>query len=111
MYHDEFEPFVRVFRIPPTATEEDMRKVMDAKWTDKNDDSVLMRTASFGHGRQRLDMCLREGILGVGPFGADLIEETISANLLVPLAIMSSFRKRAYETRLKATWRNHLGST
>jgi len=83
-FRKEFEPFVRVFR-GAGREEEEMRRVLDSKWTDKNSKGLAIRTASFGHGQQRLDLCMREsdGKPGVAGVGQDL---------LVALAILQSYK-------------------
>src|SRR4051794_35030327 len=53
------EPFLRVFHTHGKPDQE-AQSSLD-KWWSQKDDSVVMRTASFGHGRQRLTMCIKEG--------------------------------------------------
>ncbi|RDL32034.1 uncharacterized protein BP5553_09436 [Venustampulla echinocandica] len=56
------EPFMRVIDTSNLEQDEnEMKHVLESKWDSRSDDRVLMRTASFGHGRQDLSACAREG--------------------------------------------------
>ena len=85
------EPFLRVF----DTTYDNPEDLMQKKWDNKKDSKVLMRTASFGHGRQRLDMCMMERSF------TDNIDSTVEEGLFVPFAIISAMRLRAWEKDLR----------
>ena len=58
------------------------------------DHEIVMRTASFGHGRQRLDMCIKEDT----DFKKDIeVSKGVSEEFWVPFAIMVAYRERMYE--------------
>lgn len=58
------EPFVRVFDLSSLPSREiilhsDAEKLVDTEWTRKPHEREVMPTTSFGAGRQRLDVCVR----------------------------------------------------
>jgi hypothetical protein len=69
---------------------------MERDWHDKNQEDVVMRTASFGHSHQRLDMCMKETDMSSGHLASSVMQE----ELLVPFTIISALRLRAWETDL-----------
>jgi hypothetical protein len=86
-----YQPFLRVYN-SRGRTDEEMLNLMDMKWDDKNtDESLVMRTASFGHGRQSLDLCIREGKLGRPQME---MYKMLSQDMLIPIAILASYRAR-----------------
>jgi len=67
-----------------------------------------MRTASFGLGRQRLDMCIRGGNLGRDEEWARANEQWmpglqagISEDALIPFAIVGTLRLRLMEANVR----------
>lgn len=50
-----FEPFLKMHRTS-NMTAEEIQAQADAKWTKFNDETVLMRTASFGKSTQNEDV-------------------------------------------------------
>jgi len=113
--HDyDQEPFVKIYQNlspywrtsiaggPPTLlpAEQDLfRKTLNEPWDSKNgvplDHQLIMRTASFGHGRQRLDMCIQED------GGEKGVTVGVYKDMWVPFAIMASWKQRMYEQSLK----------
>ncbi|KAH8786210.1 hypothetical protein BGZ57DRAFT_818243 [Hyaloscypha finlandica] len=113
--HDyDQEPFVKIYQNlspywrtsiaggPPTLlpAEQDLfRKTLNEPWDSKNgvplDHQLIMRTASFGHGRQRLDMCIQED------GGEKGVSVGVYKDMWVPFAIMASWKQRMYEQSLK----------
>ncbi|TGO67206.1 hypothetical protein BOTNAR_0046g00080 [Botryotinia narcissicola] len=86
--HAEIEPFIRVFDtegLPHSRTE----KLLSPRWNwnNRHDPSIVMRTASFGHGRQRLDISNREQQKLDG----------VSNGSIMPLAVIAAFRMRMNE--------------
>ncbi len=55
---------------------------------------VVMRTASFGHGRRRLDVCVRED---EEVREGELRSVGVYEDLWVPFAVLASYRQRMYE--------------
>jgi hypothetical protein len=92
----ENEPFLRVFDTSKTKNRAELVQLMKRDWHDKNQMDVLMRTASFGHSHQRLDMCMKETGMSSGPLALSVMQE----ELLVPFTIISALRLRAWETDL-----------
>ncbi|KAF7926326.1 uncharacterized protein EAE98_006621 [Botrytis deweyae] len=95
--HAEIEPFIRVFDtqgLPHSRTE----KLLSAKWNwnNRHDPSIVMRTASFGHGRQRLDMCIKEDFY-YSSSGAQQKRDGVSDGSIMPLAVVAAFRMRMNE--------------
>lgn len=88
------EPFLRVFDTGKTNNHAELIQLMNREWNNKNEEDVLMRTASFGHKRQRLDMCMKER----GVHLEDIVSSVADEELLVPLTIISALRLRAWET-------------
>jgi hypothetical protein len=110
---NEQRPFAKIFQnlspywrtetlgASPTLLPVEMEKftrTLNEPWDSKKqvnkDHEIIMRTASFGLGRKRLDMCVKEDMylregkeVSVGVF-----EE-----LWVPFAIMASYRERMFE--------------
>jgi hypothetical protein len=73
-------------------------KTLNEPWDSKKrppvDHKVVMRTASFGHGRQRLDMCIKEDT----DFKKGIEVSTgVSEKFWVPFAIMVAHRERMSE--------------
>ncbi|ESZ94521.1 hypothetical protein SBOR_5101 [Sclerotinia borealis F-4128] len=95
--HCEIEPFVRVIDTSdaPQKYVEKMLK-SDWKWSNKWDPRVIMRAASFGHGRQRLDMCMRENIYRTVE-GEPSQVKGVDDLSLVPLAVIAANRMRMGE--------------
>ena len=92
----EYEPFIRVYNVHGlNAIERDV--VGNLPWSSLSGDRVIMRGASFGHGRQRLDMCLREGPINPQTEG-DTDKKAVADELMVPLAIISALRHRVWES-------------
>ena len=92
------EPFLRVFNMH-NKTLPEKQSIANSKWTNKNDDSVVMRTTSFGHGRQRLDMCVRQG--NIDGLGSAMTQQHVPEDLLVPFAIIAVTRLRVWETAMR----------
>jgi hypothetical protein len=90
----ENEPFLRVFDTSKTKNRAELVQLMKRDWHDKNQGDVLMRTASFGHSHQRLDMCMKETGMSSGTLALSVMQE----ELLVPFTIISALRLRAWET-------------
>jgi hypothetical protein len=116
------EPFLRVFDTTDLH-EIESRKMLDAMWDNKPNDRVVMRTASFGHGRQKLSMCVLEGEViesiedrannddmeDIVDFDSDDVEDLddvhgIQDEMLVPFAIIAATRMRVKETGIRETW-------
>lgn len=61
---------------------------------------MVMKTSSFGHGTDRLDICVREGGIfqeeAEKGFKAEEVNGMYEA-MAVPLAIMSSYRSQGWE--------------
>lgn len=91
MHHCSNEPFVRVFDVSPTSehgtTSAKAEDVINKEWTTRPHEREVLRTASFGLGRQRLAVCIRN--------------EQIRTIDLVPFAILSAYRQRVHETDLR----------
>ncbi|TAQ91398.1 hypothetical protein B7494_g352 [Chlorociboria aeruginascens] len=88
------QPFLRVFNVAGKARDEGI-KMASKLWTNKYDESIVMRTASFGHGSQRLDMCVKEGNIRDGSGEQNV--EGMHDDLLIPMALISAARKRVEE--------------
>jgi hypothetical protein len=110
---EEEKPFIKVFQnlspywrtekpgSSPTLLPAEMKtfsQTLNEPWDSQKrlnkDHQIIMRTASFGHGKQRLDMCVKEGM--------DLREgKEVSIGVFeefwVPFAIMAAYRERMYE--------------
>jgi hypothetical protein len=91
----DHEPFLRVYRTADKS-EKEKEKIGDKLWSKKYDEDIVMRTASFGHGRQRLDMCVKEDSrvndAARTPGRNDMVDE-----LYVPMAIITAYRLRLWE--------------
>lgn len=96
----EYEPFLRVYSTAGLAKKE-MQQMANKSWSSRSEDRLVMRTASFGHGRQRLDMCVREGPIQPTKPGYEH-REGMADELLVPMAIIATLRLRLWETGRRA---------
>lgn len=89
------EPFLQVY---DTRGLDDGRAqaLMAKKWSSESDGRVIMRTASFGHGRKRLDMCVKEseGYVANTKDGLPMPHHWVGVDdrNLVPFAIVAAFR-------------------
>lgn len=93
----EQEPFLRVFNGHDKKNKA-LLDMISTQWKGERQDGVVMRTASFGHGRQRLDMCIQEGEVD----GLDgRMVSGINEDLLVPFAIIQAYRLRYGQTGLR----------
>jgi hypothetical protein len=110
----DIEPFIKIFQnlspywsttsstSTPSLLPADQAKFMaalDEPWDSKkkldDDHEVVMRTASFGHGRQKLDICIREdGEMRSG----EEVSVGVYEDLWVPFAILAAYRERGMET-------------
>jgi hypothetical protein len=94
----EYEPFIRVYNLEGLNTTE-KQALGRMPWTSRSGDRVLMRGASFGHGRKRLDMCLREGPITPQTVGENIADkDKVADELMVPLAIIAALRYRVWES-------------
>jgi hypothetical protein len=94
------EPFLRVYSTE-LKPEDEKKKIGNKMWSNKYDEDIIMRTASFGHGRQRLDMCVKEELGSLksdGTPSAGYVED----ELFVPFAIITAHRLRLYEQRARS---------
>ncbi|KAL3427936.1 hypothetical protein PVAG01_01445 [Phlyctema vagabunda] len=80
------EPFLRVFNTAGKSEAEIAQQVVE-RWSNEADDDVVMRTASFGHGRGKLTTCIKEK----GDIGDSIFR--VSDDRFVALAIISALRK------------------
>ncbi|RAL60892.1 hypothetical protein DID88_010217 [Monilinia fructigena] len=95
--HCEIEPFIRVFDVQGAPIEYYESLIQPKwKWSPEWDEYLMMRTASFGFGRQRLDMCVRENNFRTFEFEEDKYKG-VSDISFVPLAIIASYRMRFSE--------------
>lgn len=92
----EYEPFIRVYNTQG-LNQDEMRQLGDQPWSSDSEDRVVMRSASFGHGRKRLDMCLREGPI-LPQIRAYTDKNAVADELLVPFGIISALRLRVWES-------------
>lgn len=107
------EPFIKVYEnlspywrmdapgenpTPLLAETERFRTTLNEPWDSKKiispDHEVIMRTASFGHGRQRLDMCVKEDEVEMD---GKWVSEGVHEEVWVPFAIMAAYKQRNYE--------------
>ncbi|KAE9374986.1 hypothetical protein N431DRAFT_533975 [Stipitochalara longipes BDJ] len=108
------EPFVKIYQnlaplslsspaseYPPTpelAQKKAFKATLNQLWDSKKKvnqyQEVIMRTASFGHGRQRLDVCVKED--GDVRDGKE-VSVGVYEDLWVPFAILASYKQRMYE--------------
>lgn len=95
--HAEIEPFIRVFDtqgLPHSRTEKLLSP--NWNWNNRHDPSIVMRTASFGHGRQRLDMCIKENFYYSSSREQQKLDG-VSDGSIMPLAVIAAFRMRMNE--------------
>jgi len=95
-YWHSFAPGARPLLFPMDISL--FNKTLNEPWDSTKklsiDHKLVMRTASFGHGRQRLDMCLKEDT----DFKKDIeVSKGVSEEFWVPFAIMVAYRERMYE--------------
>ena len=97
----EQEPFVKVYQnhSPSSSSLDSFNTTLAQPWDSKKkvneEHEVVMRTASFGHGRQRLDVCVREqrdASRWREPVGVD-------ERLWVPFAVLAAYRQRMEEVK------------
>ncbi|CZR65441.1 uncharacterized protein PAC_15341 [Phialocephala subalpina] len=96
------EPFLRVYDTRDLG-EDQIKTLLDKEWSSNSDSRVIMRTASFGHGRQDLDMCVKEsegyqaeldGGLPIPRYWSGIDDRN-----LVPFAIVSAYRAKLYREK------------
>jgi hypothetical protein len=95
----EQEPFLRIYSTKRKSADE-KRTIGEKMWSNENDEDIVMRTASFGHGRQRLDMCVREVPGGSKSDGTPV--SYVTDDLYVPMAIITAHRLRLWEQRSRS---------
>ncbi|APA15405.1 hypothetical protein SS1G_09072 [Sclerotinia sclerotiorum 1980 UF-70] len=95
--HRQIEPFIRVFDTVHTS-EAYLEKLLaeEWNWSPEYNRNIVMRTASFGHGRQRLDMCIKEDFY-LTEEGLEQEFDGVSNPSIVPLAIVAAYRMRMSE--------------
>lgn len=103
--HDwEQEPFPRVLNACG-KTDTEMQSIADTEWSSKSDRTLVMQTAIFDHSNESYSnsetMYLKEGQIQ-GSLAR--ISVRISEDLMVSFAIIAPYRKRAWETKLRATY-------
>lgn len=94
-----YEPFLKFHRTS-YMTDGEKQNLVDSKWTKNNDETVLMRTASFGHGKAHPSVCIRN---------ADWREDGkvvkgLGDDMLVPLGLLQVYRLRLSTENLRADW-------
>lgn len=91
--HREIEPFIRVYDVQEKS-ESGIAMLMSKnwRWSPKDDKNILMRTASFGHGRQRLDMCVKEDF-----YITESENDGLGDWSILPLAVIAAHRMRSME--------------
>ncbi|KAH7393634.1 hypothetical protein BKA64DRAFT_644370 [Cadophora sp. MPI-SDFR-AT-0126] len=90
------EPFLRVFDV----TDKKRFDLIPWEWTSKPHSQEVMRTASFGYGRQRLDMCIRPAEYNATQSLGEVTDQV--ARQLVPFAIIAAYRQRAFESNYRS---------
>jgi hypothetical protein len=93
-FRDSFEqqPFLRIFDIN-NLNQSVIDTMPDSEWSLTRDGSrIIMRTASFGHGRKRLDMCVREESAFASQKPRVWTVHGLHEMMFVPLAIVQAFR-------------------
>ena len=95
----EQEPFLRVYSTKRKSADE-KRIIGEKMWLNEKDNDIVLRTASFGHGRQRLDMCVREVLGGSRSDGTPV--NYVPDDLYVPMAIIMAHRLRLWEQRSRS---------
>lgn len=105
--HD-YEPFLRIFQDLSLEDGDELPKHWLKRWSRKTQDDLVMRTASFGLGNQRLDMCVRGGDLGRDAQWAENnkqweggLQMGVSEDALVAFAVISALRLRLLETGIR----------
>ena len=63
--HCYYEPFMKVYSTKELS-EIEIKKMADEDWSNFNEKEVVMRTASFGHGIGKLEVCARRADYSVG---------------------------------------------
>ncbi|KAF4624813.1 hypothetical protein G7Y89_g13360 [Cudoniella acicularis] len=95
----DLEPFMRVFNTSGLAQESsEMSALLDAKWNGTPNDKVVMRTASFGHGRGGISMCIKEGDIMDLAAEETPVNQGVQDEMLVPFALLAAVRMRVNET-------------
>lgn len=95
----EYEPFIQVYTLEGLNTTE-KQALGKMRRASPSVDRVIMRGASFGRGRKRLDMCLREGPTTPLETVGNITDETkVADELMVPLAIIAALRYRVWESQ------------
>lgn len=94
------EPFLRVFNTSGLDNKQ-QKKMLDATWDNKPNERVVMRTASFGHGRQGITTCIKEG--EVFNNRTSEMDPAMRDEMLVPFAIIAATRMRVREAGIRET--------
>jgi hypothetical protein len=95
--------FLRVFNTSGLSGDAAMA-LLDTIWSSRGDsDKIIMRTASFGYGRKRLDMCIRESKPEIPAYIKQRGELGIAEVMYVPLAIIQAFRMQQTFNEEKAS--------
>lgn len=93
-FRDSYEqqPFLRIFDIN-SLNQSSVDTMLNSEWSPTQDeDRIIMRTASFGHGRQRLDMCIREESAFASQKPRVGSVHGLNEIMFVTLAIVQAFR-------------------
>lgn len=91
-----YEPFLKVHRTSDKTTKE-IQRLVNKQWDKKSESTVVMRTASFGHGQQVTDVCIKNGDWKQdGEMQAGLGDD-----MLVPLGLLASYRLKLYNENLR----------
>jgi hypothetical protein len=89
-----FEPFMKVFNTSG-LTQEKIDKMAKRDWSSDSEKEVVMRTASFGHGINKISVCARkEDYTVISPEGEDIVRKGLGDNVVVPLGLMAVLRRQ-----------------
>jgi len=91
-----YDPFLKVHRIS-NFSKEQIERQADRRWNKDSESTVVMRTASFGHGQKVTDVCIKDQDWKRG----GQTHRGLSDDMLVPLGLLAVYRLRLYNENLR----------
>lgn len=91
-----YQPFMKVFRTDGMS-EGEVGEQSERKWGSGSEANVVMRTASFGHAMNDLEVCIRAGEYEVVVEGKGGMRKGMGDEMVVPLGLVAVLRRQMRE--------------
>lgn len=84
-----FRPFMKVYRTAGLSDKE-IEEIEKREWSSRSEDNVVMRTASFGHGIGKLEVCALRNERRNGKHGVPI--KGLQEDVMIPLGYLMTLR-------------------